>query len=73
MNDSSRRDFVLAGAATIGASERSLAADREIRIASIGVGNRGTSLMKQSLQQIMGREAIYRQRSVMWKELGVTV
>jgi myo-inositol 2-dehydrogenase / D-chiro-inositol 1-dehydrogenase len=51
MNDTKRRDFVLGSMAAVAASNRALAADREIRTASIGVGNRGTSLLKQSLQQ----------------------
>ena len=52
MQDSSRRrDFVLGGMAVLAASDRALAADREIRTAWIGVGNRGTGLLKQSLQQ----------------------
>jgi myo-inositol 2-dehydrogenase / D-chiro-inositol 1-dehydrogenase len=46
-----RRDFVLGSMAVAAASESGLAADREIRIASIGTGNRGTSLLKQSLSQ----------------------
>jgi myo-inositol 2-dehydrogenase / D-chiro-inositol 1-dehydrogenase len=51
MQDSTRRNFVLGSAAVVAASDRALAADREIRTASIGIGNRGTSLLKQSLQQ----------------------
>ena len=52
MQDSSRRrDFVLGGMAVLAASDLVPAADREIRTASIGVGNRGTGLLKQSLQQ----------------------
>jgi predicted dehydrogenase len=37
--------------AVMAASERALAAEREIRTALIGAGNRGTGLLKQSLQQ----------------------
>src|SRR5688572_6426882 len=51
MDDSKRRDFVLGSMAALAASQTAIAADREIRTASIGVGNRGTGLLKQSLQQ----------------------
>jgi predicted dehydrogenase len=50
-NSTRRRDFIAGGMAVIAASDGALAADREIRTASIGVGNRGTGLLKQSLQQ----------------------
>jgi FlaA1/EpsC-like NDP-sugar epimerase len=44
-------DFVLGSMAAIGASGAALAADREIRTVLIGIGNRGTSLLKQALAQ----------------------
>jgi myo-inositol 2-dehydrogenase/D-chiro-inositol 1-dehydrogenase len=45
-----RRDFVF-GSVALAASQQGRAAEREVRTASIGVGNRGTGLLKQSLQQ----------------------
>ena len=46
-----RREFVLGALAAAAASQRSNAAEREIRTAFIGVGNRGTSLLGQVLEQ----------------------
>src|SRR5262245_27139055 len=37
--------------AAMAASGRALAADHEIRTASIGIGNRGSALLRQTLQQ----------------------
>lgn len=50
-NPKGRRDFVVAGIAAIASAGPVLAAGSEIRTALIGAGNRGTGLLKQSLQQ----------------------
>lgn len=52
-----RRDFILGSMAATAVANQALGADREIRTASIGVGNRGTSLLKQTLQQANVRVA----------------
>jgi predicted dehydrogenase len=46
-----RREFVLGSVAALASTGRGSAAEREIRTASIGVGNRGTGLLKLTLQQ----------------------
>ena len=49
METSKRRSFLLGSAAALGAASRVAAEGREVRTAFIGVGNRGTSLLKQVL------------------------
>jgi predicted dehydrogenase len=50
-NSAGRRDLILGSVAALATSHLGFGADREIRTALIGVGNRGTGLLKQSLQQ----------------------
>ncbi len=48
-SEANRRTFLLGAAATLGAAAG--AQERPLRVATIGVGNRGTSLLKQVLEQ----------------------
>jgi myo-inositol 2-dehydrogenase / D-chiro-inositol 1-dehydrogenase len=51
VNRTHRRDFLLGSAVTLGSMGLSAAQAREIRVAMIGVGNRGSSLLKLALAQ----------------------
>jgi myo-inositol 2-dehydrogenase / D-chiro-inositol 1-dehydrogenase len=50
-----RRDFVLSALAAAAGNQRAIGAEREIRTAFIGVGNRGTTLLGQVLEQANAR------------------
>jgi predicted dehydrogenase len=51
VNRTYRREFLVGSAATLGAMGLSAAEAREIRVAMIGVGNRGSTLLKLALEQ----------------------
>jgi myo-inositol 2-dehydrogenase/D-chiro-inositol 1-dehydrogenase len=51
MSTSERRQFLLGSAAALMGSSLQAATDREVRTAMVGIGNRGTVLLTQVLQQ----------------------